>query len=207
MRALTSLAALLLLPVLAVGLAGAQEEEPVISPPEAEAPAPTPDGDPHADVFARSVFPSASECATCHPAQYDEWRFSSHAYASISPMFHKFEQRINDLSQGTIGYFCMRCHATVATSLGESRALPLWERARVSREGITCVTCHRVDENYVKVNGERRILRGDVHEPVYGSIGGSGVAQVVENREAYNVAVTEDQFGLDIHREGIRFEQ
>lgn len=163
--------------------------------------------DPHAAVFAETLFPSASECATCHPDQYEQWRFSSHAYASISPMFNKFEQRINDLSQGTIGYFCMRCHGTVGTSLGESRALPLWERAQVSREGVTCVTCHRVDESYGKVNGERRINRGDIHAPVYGSIGGEGVAEVVGNREQYNVAVTDEQFGLDIHREGIRFEQ
>lgn len=203
MRAVTSVAGLLLLPALAVGLAMAQEQEPAPQPRDAES-AP---GDPHAQVFAESVFPSASECATCHPDQYEEWRFSSHAYASISPMFNKFEQRINDLSQGTIGYFCMRCHATVATSLGESRALPLWERAQVSREGVTCVTCHRVDEYYYKVNGERRINRGDVHEPVYGPIGGEGVAEVVENREAYNVAVEEGEFGLDIHRQGIRFEQ
>ena len=163
--------------------------------------------DPHAAVFAGTQFPSASQCATCHPGQYEQWRFSSHAYASISPMFHKFEQRINDLSQGTIGYFCMRCHGTVGTSLGEPRELPLWERSQVAREGVTCITCHRVNESYGKVNGERRIERGDIHEPVYGSIGGAGVAQVVENREEYNVALTDDQFGLDIHREGIRFEQ
>ncbi|HUF77843.1 MAG TPA: multiheme c-type cytochrome [Thermoanaerobaculia bacterium] len=204
MRAGFSLVCLCLLALTAAGLAvGAQEQD---APPEPRAAADVA-ADPHAAILAETLFPSASECAACHPAQYEEWRFSSHAYASISPMFHKFEQRINDLSQGTVGYFCMRCHATVSTSLGESRAMPLWERSQVSREGVTCVTCHRVDEYYGKVNGERRILRGDIREPVYGSIGGAGVAEVIENREAYNVAATEGEMGLDIHRQGIRFEQ
>jgi cytochrome c554/c'-like protein len=163
--------------------------------------------DPHAAAFAESQYPSAAQCATCHAAQYEEWRFSSHAYASISPMFHKFEQRINDLAQGTVGYFCMRCHSGVGTTLGESRDLPLAKRSRVSREGVTCVTCHRVEEFYGKVNGERRMVPGDIHQPVYGSLPGDGVKAVVENREAYNVAVAPGQFGLQMHRAGIRFAQ
>ena len=83
-------------------------------------------------------------------------------------MFHKFEQRINDLSQGTVGYFCIRCHGNVGTTLKEERYKPLWERSPVSVEGVTCITCHRVKTEYNKTNGERRIEPGDIHEPVYG---------------------------------------
>ncbi len=196
MRVKTAL--LLLAPALAV-CAGARiaSPDPAAEPPQ----------DPHAAAFAKSAYPSASECATCHAAQYEEWRFSSHAYASISPMFHKFEQTINDLSQGTVGYFCMRCHSGVGTTMGERRDLPLWQRAPVSREGVTCVSCHRVAESYGKVNGERRILPGDIHQPVYGGIGGEGVREVVENRETYNVAVSPDQFGLKMHGQGIKMMQ
>ena len=43
--------------------------------------------DPHAAVFASSDYPSASECSTCHEAIYNEWSSSSHAYASVSPVF------------------------------------------------------------------------------------------------------------------------
>lgn len=150
--------------------------------------------DPHADVFAENAYPSANECAVCHQAIYDEWSSSSHAYASISPMFHKFEQRINDLSQGTIGYFCMRCHASVGTTLGERRDLPLWERAQVSREGITCITCHRVDENYGKVNGERRIVPGPLTDPVFGTAD-SDLDQVLTGAHP------------TVHERTIRFEQ
>jgi hypothetical protein len=113
-------------------------------------------------ALRQAGYPSATSCRPCHTQVYDEWRLSAHAYASISPMFHKFEQKINDLSQGTVGTFCLRCHATVGTSLGERRELALWERTEVSREGVTCVTCHRINEEYGRVNGERRIVPGEI---------------------------------------------
>jgi hypothetical protein len=124
-------------------------------------------------------------------------------------MFHKFEQKINDLAQGTIGYFCMRCHASVGTTLMEPRDMPLWERSQVSREGVTCVTCHRVDERYGTENGERRIIPGDIHDPVYGPFGGDGVAQVVSNPGEYRVKPSADTpgLGMKMHGQGIKFEQ
>ena len=84
-------------------------------------------------------------------------------------MFHKFEQKFQDLTQGTVGTFCVRCHQQVGTQLGEARETPLWERSQISREGVTCITCHRVKEQYGKVNGERRVEPGKIYEPVYGS--------------------------------------
>lgn len=165
--------------------------------------------DPHGKLFAEESYPSASKCATCHPTIYREWASSNHAYSSISPMFHKFEQKINDLSQGTIGYFCMRCHASVGTTLKEPRDLPLWERAQVSREGVTCVSCHRVKTRYNKVNGERRIEPGNIHAPVYGPFEGDGVAEVVENKRSYKVKTSPDDRGIGqpIHTKAIEFEQ
>lgn len=164
--------------------------------------------DPHAAVYATSKYPSASECAKCHQQIYEEWASSNHAYASVSPMFHKFEQRINDLASGTIGSFCVRCHASVGTTLGEPRELPIWKRTKVSREGVTCITCHRVREEYGHVNGERRIEPGDIHDPVYGNIGGDGVAEVVSKKDFYKVKPLPGDKGpgMDIHMAGIKFE-
>ena len=100
-----------------------------------------------------SLYPTAAQCGECHKQIYEEWSSSQHAYASISPMFHKFEQKFTVLTQGTVGTFCVRCHQQVGTQLGESRETPLWERSQISREGVTCITCHRVKEQYGKVNG------------------------------------------------------
>jgi nitrate/TMAO reductase-like tetraheme cytochrome c subunit len=165
--------------------------------------------DPHAEVFSCDQFPSAVECRKCHEQIYDEWSSSSHAYAAISPMFQKFEQKINDLTQGTIGYFCMRCHAPVATTVKHRRDLPIWDGPRVYREGVTCIACHRVKEQYGKVNGERRIEPGSIYDPVYGGSPGKGVEKVIENKDFFKVKTDpqNDGIGLPIHRRAIQFEQ
>ncbi len=156
--------------------------------------------------YEPGTFPSASQCAACHEQIYKEWSISSHSYASISPVFHKFDQKINDLSQGTVGTFCVRCHASIGTAMGERRDLPLWDRTPVSREGVTCVTCHRVKESYGKVNGERMIVPGDITDPMYGGLEGDGVAEVVKNPDEWKVSLEAKGRGTPIHREGIKFE-
>lgn len=165
--------------------------------------------DPHFEVFAKSQYPSAAECATCHQQIYDEWASSSHAYASISPMFHAFENTITRLSQGTVGYFCLRCHAPVATAMGADRTSPIFAGPQVFREGVTCVACHRVKYPYVKANGERRIEPGNIHDPVYGSGDGVGNSVAVKYRDFFKVKTDpRDQTPAQpIHARAIQFEE
>lgn len=155
--------------------------------------------DPHAELLAQTSYPTASQCATCHARIYSEWASSSHAYASISPMFHKFEQAMNDLSSGTLRAFCVRCHQQVGTQLGEERWRPLWSRSEVAREGVTCITCHRISEQYGKSNGERSIVPGDIHAPVSGVGGGQGLAEVLSQRDGYRVSTGPSERGTKIH--------
>ena len=168
-----------------------------------------PGEDPHLEIYSRSAFPSALECATCHKQIYEEWASSSHAYASISPMFHKFEDTINKLSQGTIGYFCLRCHAPVATTMGLRRDQAIWDGPRVFREGVTCVACHRVKSPYVKANGERRIEPGDIYEPVYGSGNGDGAALANKYSKFFKTKTNrnDSSTGQAIHKRAIQFEE
>lgn len=163
--------------------------------------------DPHAAVFAESQYPSAVECGSCHPRVFWEWAASNHAYASISPMFHKFEQAINTLASGTIGSFCVRCHQQVGTQRGEPREQPLWERSKVAREGITCITCHRVNEQFYKVNGERSVVPGNINQPVYNAGTGQEYANVVAGKSEYGVATAPGESGRPIHGPAIKFEQ
>lgn len=163
--------------------------------------------DPHAKVFEELQYPSAIQCASCHPKVFWEWAVSNHAYASISPMFHKFEQAINTLASGTIGSFCVRCHQQVGTQRGEPREAPLWERSAVAREGITCITCHRVQTAFGKVNGERHVVPGDIRAPVVNSGAGTKMSEVLANAQAYEVAPNPDDPGRPIHQPPIRFEQ
>lgn len=179
----------------------------VAEEPAAEAPKPT-EPDPHIALFAKNNYPSARDCAPCHQQHFEEWSVSSHAYACVSPMFHKFEQRINELAQGTIGYFCLRCHSPAGVAMGMERDTPLGEMPHVAREGVTCIVCHRVNQRYFKTNGERHIVTGPLSDPIYGTIGGQGVAEALSKPDHYKVKTVDDKTpGQVIHREGKFFEQ
>lgn len=154
---------------------------------------------PAVDEETLSLYPTAAQCGECHKRIYDEWSSSQHAYASISPMFHAFEQKFQELTQGTVGTFCVRCHQQVGTQLGEKRETPLWARSQISREGVSCITCHRVKETYGKVNGERRVEPGKIYEPVYGTGEKSVIKDVLANKETYSVKTDKDGRGTDIH--------
>ena len=154
---------------------------------------------PAVDEETLSLYPTAAQCGECHKQIYEEWSSSQHAYASISPMFHKFEQKFQELTQGTVGTFCVRCHQQVGTQLGEARETPLWARSQISREGVSCITCHRVKEHYAKVNGERRVEPGKIYEPVYGSGEKSAIKGVLADKETYSVKTSTDGRGNDIH--------
>jgi len=162
-------------------------------PKEEEAPRPA------IDEETLSLYPTAAQCGECHKQIYEEWSSSQHAYASISPMFHKFEQKFQEMTQGTVGTFCVRCHQQVGTQLGEPRDTPLWARSAISREGVSCITCHRVKEAYNKVNGERRVEPGKIYEPVYGSGEKSVIKDVIANKDTYSVKTSTDGRGNDIH--------
>ena len=160
-----------------------------------ELPKPLPENQPHGAWWADAdkKYPSAKVCGECHPNQYKQWSLSSHAYANLSPMFNKFEQKINDLASGTIGHFCVRCHASVGSALGERRDIAWWNRSAASREGITCVSCHRIGEGYGKTNAARRITPGSIHEPVFGPFETTGGVKAISNAREYGILVSPDQ--------------
>jgi nitrate/TMAO reductase-like tetraheme cytochrome c subunit len=154
---------------------------------------------PAVDQETLSLYPTAAQCGECHKQIYEEWSSSNHAYASISPMFHAFEQKFQELTKGTVGTFCVRCHQQVGTQLGESRETPLWAMSQISREGVSCITCHRVKEQYGKVNGERRVEPGKIFDPVYGSGEKSVLKEILANKETYSVKTSEGGRGNSIH--------
>ena len=165
--------------------------------------------DPHASAFADTLYPSALRCAKCHQKIYDEWRVSAHAYAAISPMFQRFEQAMTVVTKGTVGTFCVRCHAPVATQMEYPREASIADGAAVFREGITCVACHRVVERYGRVNGERRIEPGDIFQPVVGNLGGTGIAKAAADADNYKVKLHpgDKRPGQELHQGAIKFEQ
>jgi hypothetical protein len=147
---------------------------------------------PIVDEETLSLYPTAAQCGECHKQIYEEWASSQHAYSSISPMFHAFEQKFQELTKGTVGTFCVRCHQQVGTQLGENRETPLWQMSAISREGVSCITCHRVKEQYGKVNGERRVEPGKIYDPVFGSGDQSVIKDILANKDTYSVKTGKD---------------
>ena len=64
---------------------------------------------------------------------------------------------------------------------------------------MSCITCHRVKEQYGKVNGERRVEPGKIFDPVYGSGEKSVIKDILANKETYSVKTSKDGRGTDIH--------
>lgn len=114
----------------------------------------------HNNLLVTTKFPSASQCAECHPGQYRQWSVSSHAYAQMSPVYNSMQARINDLTHGTNGDFCVRCHNQVGMSIGEPIFTANENRLPVTREGISCIVCHRIKEAYGRVSGRFSWRRG-----------------------------------------------
>jgi nitrate/TMAO reductase-like tetraheme cytochrome c subunit len=131
-------------------------------------------------------FPSAATCADCHPDHYREWSVSAHAYAQMSPMFNTMHAAVVELTSGTNGDFCIRCH----TQIGMQREEPLFtsnlKRHPASVEGITCVVCHRVEMNYGKISGRMHINQGDIFTTVFGPRGDKILKETLQAEEVKN---------------------
>jgi hypothetical protein len=76
----------------------------------------------------RRAYSASTDCKTCHPRQFEEWRTSPHAYSGISPSFYSlvaagqnsFGAGAGASSPGgvsvggAVGNFCLPCHSPLA---------------------------------------------------------------------------------------------
>ena len=153
----------------------------------------------HEALFAEDRYPSANTCAVCHPKQYREWSVSQHAYAQLSPVYMAMQMTINAKTSTTNGDFCIRCHTQVGMNIGEDVFTSNLDRHPTSREGITCVICHRVNRNYGKVSGRRALVEGDLYGPVFGPRGGEELERVLSDPQTYRVSADRNKPGRGIH--------
>ena len=162
--------------------------------------------DAHEALFAESRYPSAGTCGTCHPKHYKEWGVSQHSYSQLSPVYLSLNNKINQLANGSNGDFCVRCHNQVGANLGEDTFKSNLERHPTSREGITCVVCHRVNKNYNKASGRLALIEGGLTDPVFGPTGNKEMARVLENTHEYKVVTDPKEAGRQVHKKVSLFE-
>ena len=160
----------------------------------------------HLKLFVENRYPSANTCGVCHPKHYKEWSVSQHAYAQLSPVYLSLNNRINQLSNGSNGDFCLRCHSPVGANLGESPFMSNLDRHPTSREGITCVVCHRVNKAYNKVSGRLALVEGGLTAPVFGPSGNKGMKDVLAKSGKYRVVTNPKEPGRKIHEEAKLFQ-
>ena len=151
----------------------------------------------HAALMIGERYPSATECKACHETHYKQWSVSQHAYAQMSPVFNAMHGKILKLTNGTNGDFCIRCHTPVGMNLGEPVFMSNINRHPTSREGVTCIVCHRVNQAYGKISGRLSIIQGDLGQPIYGP---------VADQDRFKEAVKQGS-GQAVHREVVRFFQ
>lgn len=161
----------------------------------------------HLALFVEDRYPSANTCGVCHPKHYKEWSVSQHAYAQLSPTYLSLNNKINQLSNGSNGDFCLRCHSPVGANLGESPYASNLDRHPTSREGITCVVCHRINKAYNKASGRLALVEGDLTAPVFGPDGNAGVKNVLDKPDKFRVVTDPKEQGRKLHSEARVFDQ
>ncbi len=159
-----------------------------------------------------SDFPSARQCGKCHPKQYREWSRSMHAYAQHSPVFEAFNLTLQERTGGTIGTFCTRCHTQVGTAIGEDGLRRNVNRAQISMEGVTCVTCHRRQHRHYKASTRVAIEPGGLYETcIYGPFDNPVAVEAGSHPAARNAYIKSSQFCGECHDVtipgGIRLEE
>lgn len=146
---------------------------------------------------AENPYVSAKTCGECHPKHFDEWSVSPHAYAQMSPVFNAMHGTIVKVTNGTFGDFCIRCHTPVGMNLSEPSFMPNAKRNITSREGITCVVCHRLAHDYGKISGRLAFESGPVFNPVYGPSNSEILNETIEARGLQTSA--DDTPGQKVH--------
>lgn len=172
-----------------------------------DVPAPEFQEDPHAAIFLEDRFPSAQACKTCHPKHYREWSVSPHSYAQLSPVFNAMHGTILKLMNGTTGDFCIRCHTPVGMTIGEPVFTSNLNRHPVSREGVTCIVCHRVNTAHGKDSGRRHLTEGPLLDPIYGPTGNAELKRIIASDD-FNVSTDAGSGqGRKIHGDAEKFFQ
>ena len=111
------------------------------------------------------------QCMECHPAHYQEWSGSMHAYAAEDPLFLAMNQRGQRETDGALGDFCINCHAPVAVREGLTTDGLNVADLPPETKGVTCYFCHTVTDvtdthNAPVTLADDLVLRGSIADPV-----------------------------------------
>src|SRR5215472_14046440 len=94
---------------------------------------------------SRDVLIDPNDCLSCHADHYQDWSGSMHAYASDDPVFRAMNKRGQRETGGTLGAFCVNCHAPLAVRTGATTDGLNLDSVDPKLKGVTCFFCHTID--------------------------------------------------------------
>lgn len=151
----SSRAAIAVLLLYVVGLAGCSDDADTVTGPD--------DGPLEVADFA-----SAEACRECHPDHVDQWEGSMHAYSMSDPVWFAILQA--EWAEG-VDQFCLQCHSPIGFLTGTTpRFFDLESLPSVVREGITCTTCHAMEQRSPAVDDAGAVYHLDPRGPQRGAI-------------------------------------
>lgn len=126
-------------------------------------------------------------CAECHPAHYDEWAGSMHAYAANDPVFLAMNARGQRETGGQLGDFCVQCHAPMAVELGLTEDGLNLDAIPQKFKGVTCYFCHSVasvqgTHNNPLVLAMDGVMGGAIDDPVPNEVHASRYSAFLDER-------------------------
>ncbi|MEN9359785.1 MAG: hypothetical protein RL095_1320 [Verrucomicrobiota bacterium] len=172
--------------------------------PDAEAASPAAAAAAHARLYTEKNFPSSQDCAACHQRQYEQWRGSAHAQASLSPLFQLAGRFAAHQGLEAV-QSCSGCHLPAGRAAGLSALQAAEELPQSARDGVGCIACHRVGEAFGRVNGERRLIPGGMFSAVFGPHDGTALHEVLGEAQKYGVARSDAEPGRKVHLETVAF--
>jgi len=133
------------------------------------------------------------ECQGCHPAHYEQWSGSMHAYAAEDPVFLAMNRLGQEATNGELGDFCVSCHAPLAVREGLTEdGLDL---AGIDDEykGVTCAFCHLTDEVVEDHNAgltlaDDLVMRGGIDDPLENPAHASAYSPLLDRNELDSAA-------------------
>lgn len=157
----------------------------------------------HEELFRDNSYPSAFECKTCHELQFRQWSLSPHSYAQLSPAFTAQQLATVKKTNGTAGAFCARCHDPVGAALKIPATTSNMDREQHTREGVTCVVCHRQNKRYGK-GGNLVVQPGDIFATIFGPSGNENQQEAMDDKR-FQLTTSKDQKGRAIHKSVDKF--
>jgi hypothetical protein len=121
-------------------------------------------------TFTREQLRDPETCKGCHPKHYREWSSSMHAYSARDPVFVAMNKRGQRETHGTLGDFCIKCHAPMAAIDKRSKDGLDLDKLPDKDRGVSCYFCHNVtaiegDHNAMLHVASDTTMRGPIRNP------------------------------------------